>query len=180
MHWKMFSNTSGLFSSRCYLYSPSCDSQKCLRSLPYVSQEGRKLSLLENHCPAPPDYLSPYLNPSMAYRMCPADRNFHRVHLEFFSGWCFHRALTHTLPFSHLFFPLFLFWPPHSIQSFQARDQIQAAVLTYAGAATTLDPLTYSVGPLPSIGPASRCYRDNADPICVTAGTPGYPFFKKN
>ena len=34
----------------------------------------------------------------------------------------------------------FLFWPPHSTWSSQARDQIQAAVATEASAAATTDP----------------------------------------
>ena len=33
-----------------------------------------------------------------------------------------------------------LFWPSHNIWSSQARDQIQAALVTYAAAAATPDP----------------------------------------
>ena len=47
--------------------------------------------------------------------------------------------------------------------SSQARDQIQAAVVTYAAALATLDPLTHCAGL--GIEPVSWRYRDATDPI---------------
>ena len=52
-------------------------------------------------------------------------------------------------------FPLFLSWPPLSIWSSQARDQIRAAV-------ATPDPLTHCAGL--GIEPASWCCRDATNP----------------
>ena len=52
------------------------------------------------------------------------------------------------------YFFLFLIWPPHGIRHSQARDQIQAAVATYAIA---------SAGP--SVEPTPQCSRDPAGPL---------------
>ena len=49
----------------------------------------------------------------------------------------------HTVITEGDFFFFFLYWPPHSIQSSQARDQIQATAATYAAAAATPNPLTH-------------------------------------
>ena len=57
----------------------------------------------------------------------------------------------------------FILWPPCSIWSAQARDQIQGAIATYTAAAVTSDPLTQCAGP--EIKPASWHYRDPTDPI---------------
>ena len=79
------------------------------------------------------------------------------------------------------FLPSFLFcfsgfWPPHGIWSSQARDQIQATVLTYITAAAALDPFTYCARP--GIEPLSRCCRDTTRSRCATAGTPDLDCFK--
>lgn len=42
-----------------------------------------------------------------------------------------------------LFSDRFLFWPPHGVWNSWARDQIGGAVVTYAVAVETLDPLTH-------------------------------------
>ena len=65
--------------------------------------------------------------------------------------------LVATLTRSVYFFP-FLFRLPHGTWSSQARDQIRAAVTTYATAAVLLDPLIHSAGL--GIEPASRPYGD--------------------
>ena len=41
---------------------------------------------------------------------------------------------------------IFLFWPPHDILSSRAGEQIQDAVVTYAAAVATLNPLTHWAG----------------------------------
>ena len=57
----------------------------------------------------------------------------------------------------------FLFWPPYSIGSSQARDQIQVAVVTYAIAVAMQDHLTQCTGP--GIEPVSWHCRDSTNPI---------------
>ena len=60
-------------------------------------------------------------------------------------------------------FGFLFFWLPCGIWRSQARDQIWAAVATYATAEVTPDPLTHCARP--GIEPVSWCYRDAADPI---------------
>ena len=60
-------------------------------------------------------------------------------------------------------FSFFLFWPPHGIWNSQARDQIWAAVVIYAAAVATPDPLTHCARP--GIEPVSWCCKDTANPI---------------
>ena len=55
--------------------------------------------------------------------------------------------------------------PPSSKWSPWARDQIQAAVATYAVAAATPDLFTYCAGP--GIQPVSWSYRDVTDPLVL-------------
>ena len=66
-------------------------------------------------------------------------------------------------PFYFFFFFFFLFWLPHGIWNFWARDQIQAAVVTQAAAVATVEPLTHCAGP--GIEPACWRCKDTADPI---------------
>ena len=72
------------------------------------------------------------------------------------------------------FFFFFLFQPPHSIWSSQARDQIQAAVVTYAAAVAMLDLLTHCAGL--GIKPAVLALQRHS---CITVGTPTHLFFIK-
>ena len=60
-------------------------------------------------------------------------------------------------------FICFHFWPPHSIHCFQARDQIQATVVTYWATVAMLDPLTHCAGL--GIKPTSWSCKFAADPI---------------
>ena len=57
----------------------------------------------------------------------------------------------------------FLFWLPHSIQSFQTRDQIQATIETYPATAELPDSLNHCAKQ--GIEPESWCCRDAANPI---------------
>ena len=66
------------------------------------------------------------------------------------------------LPVYKLLFFLF-FWPPHSIWSSLARDQIQGAVANNTAATATWDLLTHCAGPW--IEPVSWHCRDAANPI---------------
>ena len=81
-----------------------------------------------------------------------------------------------SLPFCWLFwiFFFFHFWPPCSISSSLARDQIQAAVATYSATVATSDPLTHSAGL--GIEPASCCCRDTAHPVVPQRGFLGFVF----
>ena len=61
------------------------------------------------------------------------------------------------------FFFFFFFWPPISIRSSGARDQIRGTILTYATAAARPD--RYLIhGARPGIKPASQRSQDTADP----------------
>ena len=63
---------------------------------------------------------------------------------------------------SAVFF-FFFFWPPISIRSSGARDQIRGTILTYATAAARPD--RYLIhGARPGIKPASQRSQDTADP----------------
>ena len=74
-----------------------------------------------------------------------------------------------------LLFCLFLFWPPHSIWSSWARNQIRAAVVTYAAAAAVPNLFTHCAGP--GIKPASWHCRDTTDPLRPQRELP-MPFFQ--
>ena len=51
----------------------------------------------------------------------------------------------------------------HGTWSSEARNQIQATVVTYAAAVATIDPLIHCTGP--GIQPVSWRYRDAANPV---------------
>ena len=72
------------------------------------------------------------------------------------------------------FFSFFLLWPPCSIQSSQARDQIWVTVVTYAAAVATpdLNPLCWA-GNRICIPALQQCYRSP----CAAAGTPLSVFY---
>ena len=67
------------------------------------------------------------------------------------------------------------FWPPWGTWSSQARDQIQAAVVTYATLAAVPDPLTYCAGP--GMEPVSWDCRNTANPIAPQRELLSYLFF---
>ena len=82
------------------------------------------------------------------------------------------KLLVNLSIFFFFFFPFF--WPPHSIWSSQARDQIQATVATYTAAIAILD-----LNPLcpaedgTCIPALQKCHQS----CCTTAGTPTFLFW---